>query len=238
MRAGWLVSLIGHVGAALMTTLVWQSAVESLPVGGGAIVPIEIADVALETNIRALAEDAPADEFDIASLQPGQPAPQVGPPNARPRQPQRTFNVDAADAAMNNADADNRPKQREGDPSDRNQEGAGAGDANRATLEDIVRSVTQNHLRRCWRSTLDASNPQDLVVTLRFALDREGRISGEVQLVSPREHPFLSGEQRAAIANARRAARLCEPYPFANHAQLREHYAVWRVNSYRFGAQQ
>jgi hypothetical protein len=202
------------------------------------VVPIEIADVALETNVRALAEDAPADELEMASLLPGQPEPQLGPPNEPPRQPQRSFNVNEALEALENTDADDRPRPLEGDRGDRNQQRVGAGTGNTATLEAILRSVTNNHLQRCWRSTADAANPDDLVVTLRFALDRDGRISGEIQTVSPREHPFLSGDVRVAIANARRAARLCEPYPFATHPQLREHYRLWQMINYRFGARQ
>lgn len=47
MRAGWLVSLIGHIGIMLMTTLVWQTAAEIAP-NAGAVVPVEIVDVAVE----------------------------------------------------------------------------------------------------------------------------------------------------------------------------------------------
>jgi hypothetical protein len=58
MRPGVIVSIIGHVGAVLMTLLAWEART-TLPPESGAVVPVEIVDVALESNVRALAEEAP-----------------------------------------------------------------------------------------------------------------------------------------------------------------------------------
>ncbi len=235
MRAGLLVSLIGHVGAVLMTSLAWQCSAESLPSSsaGGIVVPVEIVDVALEDNVRALSDDAPADQFDVVAPAPGQPEPAQG--SLRPiPQPNRSFNPNQSEALLKNEEVDDRPRPTNGAPGP-TRPGAGAGTLDQATLETMLRSETLRHLQRCWRSDVDASDP--IIVTLRYALDREGRIAGEIQLISPRESSFMSGEQRAAIANARRAARLCEPYPFPTHAVLREHYSLWRLNNYRFGEQ-
>jgi hypothetical protein len=235
MRAGWLVSLIGHVGAALMTSLAWQCSAESLPssVGAGVVVPVEIVDVAIEDNVRALSDDAPADEFEAVAPAAGQPEPAPGAQRPNPQQT-RSFNPNQSEALLKNTEADDRPRPTNGAPGP-TRPGAGAGTLDQATLETMLRSETLRHLQRCWRSNVDARDP--IIVTLRFALDREGRIAGEIQLISPRESNFMSGEQRAAIANARRAARLCEPYPFPTHAVLREHYNLWRLNNYRFGEQ-
>jgi hypothetical protein len=58
MRPGIIVSIIGHIGAVLMTLLVWETR-DTIAPRAGQIVPIEIVDVALESNVRALAEELP-----------------------------------------------------------------------------------------------------------------------------------------------------------------------------------
>ena len=61
MRAGWVVSLIGHIGFVIMTLLAWEARSTIEPMSG-AVVPVEIVDVAAESNVRALAEDIPDEE--------------------------------------------------------------------------------------------------------------------------------------------------------------------------------
>lgn len=240
MRAGWLISLIGHIGVALMTTLAWQT-VSDIPAGAGSVVPVEIVDIAAESNVRALAEDVPDAEVAPEEAEQTREAEPASAPSPAPRERarNRTDDLDLAAATdLLNADTKTGPQRHEGDRSDRNRQGAGLGTAEVAALEDRLRTVTDRHLRRCWRSTIDARDPSLLVVTLRFAVDRDGRISGEIQAIQPRESAFMSAEQRAALNNAIRAARVCEPYPFPTDPVLRDHYNVWRVNSYRFGAEE
>ncbi len=52
MRPGVLVSIVGHIGAVWMTMLAWEARPASLPMVG-AVVPVEIVDVAVESNVRA-----------------------------------------------------------------------------------------------------------------------------------------------------------------------------------------
>ena len=54
MRAGWIVSFVGHVGAVLMSLLAWEASSTMAP-AGGAVVPIEIVTIGPESNVRALA---------------------------------------------------------------------------------------------------------------------------------------------------------------------------------------
>ncbi|MEZ6022616.1 MAG: hypothetical protein R3C16_04185 [Hyphomonadaceae bacterium] len=61
MRAGWIVSIIGHIGVVLMTLLVWETRSTLMP-EESVIVPVEIVDVAAESNVRALAEDVPVED--------------------------------------------------------------------------------------------------------------------------------------------------------------------------------
>jgi len=55
MRAGVAVSVVGHIGFVLLTMLAWEARTTLTPTIGS-IVPIEIVDVAAESNVRALAK--------------------------------------------------------------------------------------------------------------------------------------------------------------------------------------
>ena len=89
MRAGWVVSFIGHVGAVLMTLLVWETRA-TIPATTGLTVPVEIVDVAPESNVRALSQDpseetapAPAAEEEAVEAPPA-PTPAPAPPAPTP----------------------------------------------------------------------------------------------------------------------------------------------------------
>src|SRR5690348_16118220 len=83
MRAGWVVSLIGHIGFVIMTMLAWNVSAP-LRAGGTVVVPVEIVDVAPEANVRALAEQVedPSDE-DVADPD-AQQRPETPPPAPTP----------------------------------------------------------------------------------------------------------------------------------------------------------
>ena len=49
MRAGWVVSFIGHVGFVLMTMLAWEARSTMTP-SVGSVVPVEIVDIAAESG--------------------------------------------------------------------------------------------------------------------------------------------------------------------------------------------
>ncbi len=238
MRAGWLVSLIGHIGIMLMTTLVWQTAAEIAP-NAGAIVPVEIVDVAVESNVRALAEDTPDEE--AAPQQQEQtaeaaPEPTPAPTPARRPPPARGSEFDlAAAAGLVNNDTKTGRERHDGARADRNQRGAGLGTAEVARLEDRLIAISRAHMLRnnCWRMPIDLPEPERLVVVVRFRVNRNGTLNGEPEVVSPRNTTF-DPSMRTAVESARRAIRLCDPFPYPDDPTVAEHYELWRDMEYEF----
>lgn len=237
MRAGWAVSLIGHIGAVMMTMLAWETRSTLMP-HVGAIVPVEIVDVAAESNVRALAEDVPVEE--AAPEEQEQTSEAAPEPTPAPAPPQRTqpnprddeFDL-AALARMLNADTKTGRQRNEGQRAERNQQGAGLGTAEVAALEDINRSIMRRHLQRCWRMPVDLPDPDRLVVTLEFDLDRNGNLRGQPRVTSPRNYTF-DAPMRVAVDTALRAVRTCEPYPFPDDPRLAEHYDIWNEQEFTF----
>ena len=234
MRAGWLVSLIGHVGAVLMTTLMWE--VRSQPTPDiMSVVPVEIVDVAVESNVRALAEDVPEDDGAPESAEATEAAaPAAAAPTARTQPAARNDDFDlAAIARMVNNDSKTGRQRNEGARADRNQRGAGLGTAETAALEDRARALARAHLRRCWRMPIDLPEPDRLVVTVEFDLNRNGTLNGAPRVTSPRNATF-DPAMRTAIEAALRAVRMCDPYPFPDDPLVGEHYDIWRHTEFTF----
>lgn len=242
MRAGLVVSIIGHVGAALMTMLVWEAS-SSLPTSGGAVVPIEIVAIADEANVRALRLDAPDEE---ASAQEEQTAPEeIQPaaaptPGARrppPRPQEEEFDLSDASAFINRErERNNRP--REGELSTRDQEGAGRGTAETATLEARIASISSQALNRCWRSVADMPDPQRLRVVVAIRLNRDGSLNGQPRVVSPTNYTFdpLMSE---AVNRALRAVRTCDPLDrLPEDPIVGEAYDLWRDQEVEFKVRQ
>ena len=103
---------------------------------------------------------------------------------------------------------------------------AGDGEQMTATLQDML----QSHMVRCWRSPLDAPDPDSLVVEVRLRLTRSGDLAAPPQLVdearvlnSPNSYLRVAGE------NALRAANQCAPYPLPP-----EYYSQWREITFNF----
>jgi len=236
MRPGVAVSLVGHVGAIMMTLLVWQTH-SVIPPQAGSVVPVEIVDVAPESNVRALTDDsAPEGEVQADETQQAEPAPAPAPTPAPPppqrRTPNDTFDLDAT-ARMLNHDATNGQRRTPGERADRNQQGAGLGTAAVASLQDRVRALAQAHFRRCWRMPVDLPDPDRLIVTVQFSLNRNGTLNGQPRVVSPANYTF-DAPMRTAVEAALRAVRTCDPYPFADDPVVGDHYEVWRDTEYTF----
>src|SRR5688572_30077069 len=97
MRPGVLVSIVGHVGAVMMTLLVWETRSVIMP-ASGSVVPVEIVAVAPESNVRALAEDVPDEEVAPDEQEPteAEPAPAPSPtPQPQRRQQNDEFDLSA-----------------------------------------------------------------------------------------------------------------------------------------------
>ncbi|MGE0742468.1 MAG: hypothetical protein AB7O98_14095 [Hyphomonadaceae bacterium] len=233
--AGVIVSIIGHVGAVMMTLLAWETR-GALPIEGTTIVPVEIVDIAAEANVRALAEDvpeeevAPADEAPAAEPQPPAPTPTPRPTPRPPRQQEDEWDPSQAASSLRNADATGRPRN-SGAPSDRNQTGAGLGTAERASLESRAASLARAALIRCWRSVEDMPEPERLVVELRIQLNRDGSLNGQPTILRPRNTTF-DPQMAEAVRRATSAVRICDQRgSFGRVSEdpiVGEHYDVWR----------
>lgn len=236
MRAGVIVSVIGHVGAALMTLLSWRAAHDTLSAISTPIVPVEIVDVGPEANVRALAEDVPDEDVSPVPEESQDAEPTPTPAAATPprRQPQRpAFDLDDAEAGLRDYSARQGRQRQEGQRAERNQTGSGPGTEERTTLVARVNALARAHLRRCWRAPLDLPDPDRLVVRVAFDLNRNGTLNGQPRVVSPSTTTF-DPEMRVAVDAALRAVRTCDPYPFADDPVVGSHYEVWREIEFEF----
>jgi hypothetical protein len=235
MRPGLIVSIIGHIGAILMTFLAWEAR-SSLPIESGAVVPVEIVDVALESNVRALAEEVPEGEEQADELSEAdpEPIPTAAPTPPRQRQP-RSAESDFEDW-LRNADTQPGRRQEEGERADTTRAGAGLGTAEVAAIEDRARALIRAHMRRCWRMPIDLPDPDRLVVVVEFNLNRNGTLNGQPQVTSPRGYAF-DPPMRTAVDAAVRAVRACDPYPLPDDPVVGGHYDIWRTQVYTFRPQ-
>lgn len=237
MRPGVIVSLIGHIGAVLMTLLAWEAR-STLPPSSGVVVPVEIVDVALESNVRALIEEA-QDEEEVAAAEeiPTEATEATAPtPAPTPQRPRRDeFNLDDIAAGLINREKEKNRPRNEGEVSDRTQRGAGLGTAEVAAIEDRAAALVDRHLRRCWRVPDDLPDPERLVVVLSIQIGRNGALIGQPRIISPRSTAF-DPAMAEAVRRAERAVRQCDPYEFlAEDPVIGEHYEIWREQEIRFG---
>jgi len=236
MRAGWVVSLIGHVGFIIMTMLAWEART-ALPSDGVVAVPVEIVDIGPESNVRALAEDVPDEEVSASEEQPSEedtaPTPTPTPTPQRPRQNNDSFDLSAVAGLLDKQREPGRQRN-DGQRAERNQRGAGLGTAEVAALEGRLAGLMERAMQRCWRAPTDQPDYQRLVVTLEFDLDRNGNLRGPPRVVSPRGNLSFDPALRIAVNNAVRAVQSCEPYPFATDPLLADHYEVWDQITFNF----
>jgi hypothetical protein len=238
MRAGWLVSLIGHIGAVLMTTLMWE--VRSTPTPEiMSVVPVEIVDVAVESNVRALAEDVPIEDMRARPEEQLREEAAAPAPNRRPNRDEEAFNRYLSRPSLVNTDDKVGPQRNDGETSDINRPGSGLGNEAEVALRDRMRALADAHIDRgrCWRGVDDLPYPERLVVVIGFELNRNGTLRGQPRLVEPRNATFDSYMQEA-INRAMRAIRLCEPFNFQDDPVVGEQYELWRDMEYRFDSAQ
>lgn len=241
MRAGWVVSLIGHIGAVMMTMLAWEAR-STLSAESTVIVPIEIVDVAAESNVRALAEQVPEEEVSAAETPPEPEPPQTRPtPSPTPapqRERRRTEEFDLSDiSGLIDKQRDTGRRRQAGAPADRTQRGAGLGTAEVASMEARIASLVQRHLQRCWRLPDDLPDPDRLIVVVEFQLNRNGTLNGQPQVTSPRNYTF-DAPMNEAVNRAVRAVRQCDPYPLPDDPIVGEHFEIWREQEVTFRRRQ
>jgi type IV secretory pathway VirB10-like protein len=242
MRAGWVVSAIGHVGFVILTMLAWEVGTP-LRGGGTAIVPVEIVDVAVEANVRALAEEVEdPDQEDVANpedeaRQETPPPPAPTPTPTPPRRPTPADEFDPGRAADLAGQA--RTRQQEGESSDTNQTGQGRGDGETTTLEARIAAISRQELNRCWRSTADMPEPERLVVILAVRLNRDGSLNGQPRVIQPAGNTTFDPLMTEAVNRALRAVRTCEPIErLPADPIVGEHFDLWREQEVRFGPRQ
>jgi hypothetical protein len=236
--AGWAVSAVGHVGFVMMTLLAWETR-STLVANVGSVVPVNIVDVAPESNVRALAEQVPEDEAvaqaDQTAPEPvPEPTPAPAPPPQAHPQPRQDDTFDLASIARLVDRSQRTGRQRaEGAPADRTQQGAGLGTAERVSMVDRVRALSRAHLIPCWRAPMDLPDPERLVITLQFDLNRNGTLQGQPVVTSPRNYTFDPAMRVAADA-ALRAVRTCDFSFFSDDPVVGDHYEFWRHIEYTF----
>lgn len=237
---GVIVSVIGHAGAVMLTLLSWNLNPPDAP-PAGAVVPVEVVTVAPESNVRALAPPQPEIEEDIPAVADApeieQPPPAEAAPNARQRPRERNELDFAALQRELLVDKQRTPTQRrqEGAPADRARQGAGLGTQEVAALTDRLRALSRAHIARnqCWREPVDLPEPERLVITVQFSLNRHGGLEGQPRVVAPVNYGF-DPAMRTAAESALRAVRQCDPFPFADDPVVGDHYDQWRTMEYVF----
>lgn len=233
MRAGVVVSIVGHIGAVMMTYLAWETRTVLLP-SSGSVVPVEIVDVAPESNVRALAVEVPDEELSPEEQEP-QESEEASAPTPTPQQRRQRnddFNLDAVAGLLDKQREPGRRRQ-EGVRDDRNQQGAGLGTAEVVAIEDRARALVRAHMRRCWRMPIDLPDPDRLVVVVEFDINRNGTLNGQPRVTSPRSYSF-DAPMRTAVEAAVRAVRSCDPYPLPDDPVVGEHFEIWRTQVYTF----
>lgn len=242
MRAGVVVSIIGHVGAVMMTMLAWEART-TLSHDAVVVVPIEIVAVAPESNVRALAEQIPDEEVAAQDTPPEPTPPEAAPaPTPQPTPPRERRNrqdeFDLSDiSGLVDKQRDPGRRRQEGAAADRTQRGAGLGTQEVASMEARVASLVQRHLQRCWRLPDDLPDPDRLVVVVEFRLNRNGTLNGQPTVTSPRNYTF-DAPMNEAVNRAVRAVRQCDPYPLPDDPIVGEHFDIWREQIVTFQRRQ
>jgi len=234
MRPGVIVSIVGHVGAVMMTLLAWEARTTLAP-AAGSVVPVEIVDVAPESNVRALAEEVPEGEEQADELAEAEPEPIPTSAPTPPRERRQQRDSSDFDAFLRNYDTKTGRRQQEGERAERSQQGAGLGTAEVVAIEDRARALIRAHMRRCWRMPIDLPDPDRLVVVVEFDINRNGTLNGQPRVTSPRSGSYtFDAPMRTAVDAAVRAVRACDPYPLPDDPVVGEHYEIWRTQVYTF----
>jgi hypothetical protein len=235
MQPGIFISLIGHFAVFLLIVLPWGISAEVAPRDGVEIVPVEIVDVALEANVRALSTSEPEEAVASAPSAPeASTQPTSAPEPQRPPRPRNDdFNLDDI-SGMIDRERDPRERANDGQTADRNQRGAGLGTEERATIESRAAALVNARLRTCWRTTADLPDPERLRVVVSFRLNRNGSLNGQPNVVSPRNYTF-DPIMNEAVQRALRAVRACDLSSVADDPVVGQHYEVWRDQEVTFG---
>lgn len=156
------------------------------------------------------------------------PAPPT--PRERPEQPrqqppvreqqQASMDLDYLSGLVDQA-RESQPRRPGNAETGERREGAGAGTAMTATLADLVISQAQP----CFRSSIDAPNPERLNVTVRVRLNRDGSLA-EPPVSTNSGRIRASGDPFWLVAEERALAAIIDCSPFRLPA---DQYSQWRL---------
>jgi outer membrane biosynthesis protein TonB len=145
----------------------------------------------------------------VASQQPRREAPQ----------PTQSSQADSFDALLNDL-AGSIDEERSNAPSGQARQGASSHEAIGVTLADSIRSQAQ----RCFRSSIDAPNPERLLVRVRVRLNRDGSLDGRPEALNE-QAISLSDNRYWRVARDRALAAIIDCAPYRLPA---EYYSIWR----------
>lgn len=251
MRAGWFASAVLH-GVALAAAVVVLPRVTPELAVVTPVVPIEavISDV---TNIAPVAAPAPLEELAPqpepegaalaeAKLEPvAEPIPDPKkpdpPPKPKPQEKPReaSLDLDRLDQLLDRSKKEEGRRAPQSAPDaeqgEKPRERVGAGSALTATAEAKIRALLVAKMERCWRTSIDAANPERLQVRVRFKLDRSGALVGEPESLTR----IAFGDRQHLVAKERAlsAVRACAPYEDLPADQ----FAIWEDVTLNFTPQ-
>ncbi|WP_420434238.1 hypothetical protein [Hyphobacterium sp.] len=175
--------------------------------------PSEIeVDAAPEAEPETETEPAPAE---IAALT---PEPEATPQRETPP-PAPSRSTDSLDSLLGDL-ANVVDEERATSPSRNQTQGARSNEAIGVTLADSIRSQAQ----RCFRSSVDAPNPERLIVVVRVRLNRDGSLDGRPDVLN-RQAIDASTNQYWRVARDRALSAIIDCSPYRLPA---EHYSIWR----------
>jgi outer membrane biosynthesis protein TonB len=149
--------------------------------------------------------------------EPEQPAtPQ---PRREAPQPTQSSQADSFDALLNDL-AGSIDEERSNAPAGQAQQGASSYEAIGVTLADSIRAQAQ----RCFRSSIDAPNPERLLVRVRVRLNRDGSLDGRPEALNE-QAISLSDDRYWRVARERALAAIIDCAPYRLPA---EYYSIWR----------
>jgi len=168
-----------------------------------------------------------ADEVVVAEADiPDPPAPVSRPETAR-EEPRRepSVDLDYLSGLVDQARED-QPRNRGSAEVGERRQGAGSGTEMTATLVDIMRSQAE----RCFRSSIDAPNPERLNVTVRVRLNRDGSLA-EPPVSTDAGRIRSSGDPFWLVAEERALGAIIDCAPYRLPA---EQYSQWRLMDVTF----
>lgn len=177
-------------------------------------------------------EPIPAEEEEEPEPEPEpeepEPEPEPEEPEPEPEEEEESFNLDRITSLVDKAreespQRDEREDAGENPPEQAEQRRESAGLSSDLTMSEY--DALRARMIECWRAPVDAPNPQELRVTVRVELNRDGTLAGQPRLQN-QARINMSGDPYLKLAGERaiRAVQQCAPYSFLPE----EKYSAWR----------